>query len=257
MQGVAQLGQRHRISLSVYLNNTSMEFTLLVLLGLVIGSFVSAVSYRIPRGIGFVTGRSFCDNCKKELYWYDNIPIFSFLFYRGSSRCCHKKISIRYPLIEISMAIGFVLLYLNFGFSILHSTYYILLILTMSIFIIDLEHQIIPDELTWLLLVLSLLYATSSTLYPSLFTGFFFSFLFLLLHLITKGRGMGLGDVKLAIPLAMILGFEKSWSWLFASFVIGGIVASILLLLKRANLKTKIAFGPFMILAFWIVMIYV
>lgn len=257
MQEVVYLGQQHLISLFVYLNNTSMEYTLLVLLGLVIGSFVSAVSYRIPRGIGFVTGRSFCDNCKKELYWYDNIPIFSFLFYRGKSRCCNKKISIRYPLIEISMAIGFVLLYLNFGFSILHSTYYILLILTMSIFIIDLEHQIIPDELTWLLLVLSLLYATPSTLYPSLFTGFFFSFLFLLLHLITKGRGMGLGDVKLAIPLALILGFEKSWSWLFASFVIGGIVASILLLLKRANLKTKIAFGPFMILAFWIVMIYV
>lgn len=234
-----------------------MEYILLVLLGLVIGSFVSAVSYRIPRGIGFVTGSSFCDNCKKELYWYDNIPIFSFLFYHGKSRCCHKKISLRYPLIEISTVIGFVLLYSNFGFSILHSTFYILLILTTSIFVIDLEHQIIPDELTWLVLLLGLLFSNHYSLFSNLFIGFFFSLLFLFLHLITKGRGMGLGDVKLAIPLALILGFEKSWLWLFVSFVIGGIVASILLLLKRANLKTKIAFGPFMLLAFWIIMIYV
>jgi leader peptidase (prepilin peptidase)/N-methyltransferase len=233
-----------------------MEYTLLVLLGLVIGSFVSAVSYRIPRGIGFVTGRSFCDNCKKELYWYDNIPIFSFLFYRGASRCCNKRISIRYPLIELTSAFGACFLFFMFGSSLpLYTIYYILYTVCLCVLVIDLEHQIIPDELTWLLVLLGL-YTTYNILYTSLFSAFFFSFLFLFLHLITKGRGMGLGDVKLAIPLALILGFEKSWSWLFASFVIGGIVASILLLLKRANLKTKIAFGPFMILAFWIVMIY-
>jgi leader peptidase (prepilin peptidase)/N-methyltransferase len=241
-----------------------MEYTLLVLLGLVIGSFVSAVSYRIPRGIGFVTGRSFCDNCKKELYWYDNIPIFSFLFYRGKSRCCDKKISPRYPLIEVVSAIGSVVIFSVFGL-VLYPVTYTLFSISLAIFIIDLEHQIIPDELTWLLLLLAFLYPTTQwqaslipySLFPILFTGFFFSLLFLFLHLITKGRGMGLGDVKLAIPLALILGFEKSWTWIFASFVIGGIVASILLLLKRANLKTKIAFGPFMILAFWIVLIFI
>jgi leader peptidase (prepilin peptidase)/N-methyltransferase len=231
-----------------------MEYTLLVLLGLVIGSFVSAVSYRIPRGIGFVTGRSFCDNCKKELYWYDNIPIFSFLFYRGKSRCCNKKISPRYPLIELVSAIGSVVIFSVFGLE-LYPVTYTLFSVSLAILVIDIEHQIIPDELTWLLVLLGL-YTTYNILYTSLFSAFFFSFLFLFLHLITKGRGMGLGDVKLAIPLALILGFEKSWSWLFVSFVIGGIVASILLLLKRANLKTKIAFGPFMLIAFWMMLLF-
>lgn len=231
-----------------------MEYTLLVLLGLVIGSFVSAVSYRIPRGIGFVTGRSFCDNCKKELYWYDNIPIFSFLFYGGASRCCHKKISLRYPLIELASLVGSIVVFNIFGFK-LYPITYTLFSASLTILVIDLEHQIIPDELTWLMLLLGL-YTTYDILYTSLFAAFFFSLLFLFLHLVTKGRGMGLGDVKLAIPLALILGFNKSWTWIFASFVIGGIVAGMLLLLKRANLKTKIAFGPFMVLAFWIVMIY-
>lgn len=232
-----------------------MEYTLLVLLGLVIGSFVSAISYRIPRGIGFVTGRSFCDNCKKELYWYDNIPIFSFLFYLGKSRCCNKKISLRYPLIELVSLIGSVVVFYAFGFK-LYPVIYALFSVSLTIFVIDLEHQIIPDELTWIILLLGLFITNQYAIFSNLLVGFFFSLLFLFLHLITRGRGMGLGDVKLAIPLALILGFEKSWSWLFASFVIGGIVASILLLLKRANLKTKIAFGPFMILAFWIVLIW-
>lgn len=256
-----QTGRHRLISMFVYLNNTSMEYTLLVLLGLVIGSFVSAISYRISRGIGFVTGRSFCDNCKKELYWYDNIPIFSFLFYRGKSRCCNKKISFRYPLIEVASVVGSVLVFSVFGFK-LYPILYTLFSISLAIFIIDLEHQIIPDELTWLLLLYALCYmqyapyGLGHTPYSYLFSGFFFSLLFLFLHLMTKGRGMGLGDVKLAIPLALTLGFEKSWTWLFVSFIIGGIIASILLLLKRANLKTKIAFGPFMILAFWIVIIW-
>src|SRR3989339_1541952 len=92
----------------VFLNNTGMTYVLLVLLGLVIGSFVSAITYRIPKELGFVKGRSFCDSCKKELRWFDNIPLFSFLFYLGKSRCCGKKISIRYPLIEIVSLIGVV-----------------------------------------------------------------------------------------------------------------------------------------------------
>ncbi len=228
---------------------------LALLLGLIIGSFISAITYRIPRDIGFVKGRSFCDNCKKELFWYDNIPLFSFLAYRGKSRCCDKKISIRYPIIELSSAIGAVLLFVLFPFS-LFIINYSLFILSLVIFVIDLEHQIIPDELTWLLLLLAFLLPSPFTLFPILFTGFFFALLFLALHLITKGRGMGLGDVKLAIPLSLILGFEKSINWILVTFVLGGIIATILLLFKRANLKTKIAFGPFMILAFWIIYFY-
>lgn len=230
------------------------------LLGLIIGSFVSVVTYRIPRNLGFIKGRSFCDNCKKDLFWYDNVPLFSYIFYLGKSRCCSKKISIRYPLIEVSTAVCFVVLYL----SSLSPLYYVLCTISLAIFIIDLEHQIIPDELTWLLLLyaicimlygLSIAYNLQHMVYSQFFSGFFFAFLLLMLNLVTKGRGMGLGDVKLAIPLGLWLGLEKGIVWFMYSFIIGGIVAGILLLLKRAKLKTKIAFGPFLILAFWIVLL--
>ncbi len=222
---------------------------LLFLFGLLVGSFISAVSYRIPRKIDFVYGRSFCDSCKKDLYWYDNIPLFSYLFYRGKSRCCSKKISIRYPLIELVSALGFVLLYL-FSFPVV---YYLLITSSLIVLIIDLEHQFIPDELSWLILLLGLL-TVHSSLFTVMFPAFLFSLILLSIHLATFGRGMGLGDVKLAIALGIWLGLTNGLSWLMLSFIIGGIVASILLLLKKARMKTRIAFGPFLIVAFWIVL---
>ncbi|HCR35785.1 MAG: Type 4 prepilin-like protein leader peptide-processing enzyme [Candidatus Woesebacteria bacterium GW2011_GWC2_33_12] len=233
----------------VFLNNVGMvELTLLTLLGLVIGSFVSLITYRIPRGLGFISGRSFCDLCKEKLAWYDNIPLVSFLRYRGKSRCCSKKISIRYPLIELATAIGFVFLYPNFVLI-------LLFLLTFSILIIDVEHQIIPDELSWLVLFLGLLSPITYTLYPSLFAGFLSALVLLFIHLITKGRGMGLGDVKLAIALGLWLTVDQSLIWLMTAFIIGGIVSVFLLLLRQAKLKTKIAFGPFLIIAFWIILL--
>ncbi|MEK7472960.1 MAG: prepilin peptidase [Patescibacteria group bacterium] len=221
------------------------------LLGLIIGSFISAVTYRIPKKINFIKGRSFCDSCKKKLAWYDNIPLFSFLLYKGKSRCCNKKISIRYPLIELVSVIGAVVAWLFFG----NLAFVILFFLTLCIFIIDLEHQIIPDELTWIILLLGLI-ANSQSPMTVLFSAFFLSLLLLFLYLITSGRGMGLGDVKLAVALGLWLGLEKGIIWLILAFIIGGIVASILLLLKKAKLKTKIAFGPFLIIAFWLILLW-
>ena len=217
----------------------------LFIFGLIIGSFISALTYRIPRNLDFIKGRSFCDSCKKNLFWYDNIPLFSYLFYLGKSRCCNKKISIRYPLIELTSAFGFVVLYL---FS-LSPIYYILYTISIAILVIDLEHQIIPDELSWFILLLGLINFS----FLNIFSGFLFASVLLSLHLVTKGRGMGLGDVKLAIPLGLWLGLEKGLNWLMTSFILGGIVASILLLLGKAKMKTKIAFGPFLIVGFWII----
>lgn len=218
--------------------------------GLIFGSFVSALTYRIPRNLDFISGRSFCDSCGTKLFWYDNIPLLSYVMYFGKSRCCNKKISLRYPLIEVTTAIGGVYLYLMFGFSFLFVIYSLLFLLSFSILIIDIEHQIIPDELSWIILILGI-FQLSSNLYNNLFFASVFSLVFLFLHLVTLGRGMGLGDVKLAFALGIWLGLEKGVSWLITSFIIGGIVAFTLLLLKKAKMKTKIAFGPFLIIGFW------
>jgi leader peptidase (prepilin peptidase)/N-methyltransferase len=201
--------------------------------------------------MGFIKGRSFCDSCKKELSWFDNIPLFSYFWYKGKSRCCGMKISIRYPLIELFFAVCSTVLYLNLGFSLLFTTYYLLLILTISILIIDLEYQYIPDELVWLIFLICILHPTSYILLP----GFIYSLLLLTIHFITKGRGMGLGDVKLVIPLGAIMGLTKLPYFIAGSFLTGGVTAFILLLLGRAKMKTKIAFGPFIIIAFWMVLL--
>lgn len=221
----------------------------LFLIGLVFGSFISAVSYRLPRNIDFVKGRSFCDNCKKNLFWYDNIPLVSYIVFWGKSRCCGKKISSRYPVIEIATAIGFSVLYL-FSFS---PIYYLVYLISLTIFIIDYEFQIIPDELSWCILFLAIFFSPYP-LFQSIFAGLIFSFAILLLNIITRGRGMGLGDVKLTLGLGAWLGLEKGLTWLTASFIIGGIVATLLLLFNKKSMNSKIAFGPFLIMAFWLIL---
>lgn len=221
---------------------------LVLTLSLIIGSFISAVSYRIPKGLGFVKGRSFCDFCKRELNWYDNIPLFSFLFYKGRSRCCNSKISIRYPLIEIVSLIGTMAIWFTFQNIYLVILFYI----TLTIFVIDTEYQIIPDNLNWIILILFLI-GSSNNIFTGLFSGLMASLLLLTLNLITKGNGMGLGDVKLALGLGAWFSLFDSLNWLLVSFLTGGLVASILLIRGKAKLKSKIAFGPFLIVGFWIV----
>src|SRR3990167_5948315 len=90
-----------------------MDIIVLVLFGLVFGSFVGALTYRLPRNISLIkTNRSFCDKCKRSLSWYDNIPVISYIALRGRCRCCNKKISARYPLIEICTAGVFLAIYI-------------------------------------------------------------------------------------------------------------------------------------------------
>ena len=226
---------------------------LITILSLVFGSFISAITYRIPKGIDFVSGRSFCDSCKKKLFWYDNIPLLSFIFYKGKSRCCIKKISFRYPLIELASLVGALLIYVSFPFN-LFVLYYALFLLTLTIFVIDLEYQYIPDELSFLILFLSF-FVSGISPFESLFSGLILSLVILLLNLITKGRGMGLGDVKLVLGLGMWLGIEKGINWLIVTFLTGGVIASILLISGKATRKTKIAFGPFIIIAFWFIVL--
>jgi len=220
--------------MSVFLNS------LLLLLGAVFGSFVSAYTFRYPKGIAVTKGRSFCPHCKAQIVWFDNIPLLSFLILGGHCRHCHKKISFRYPLIELIAAVGFLIIGWNFFWL-------IMFLILLSIFVIDLEHQIIPDSLVFPGLALSLFIA-SPALYGNFFVGFLAATLLLLVHLATRGRGMGLGDVKFAVLGGMLTGALMP-IWLLAAFLTGGIAGVILIFAGRAKLKTKIAFGPFLIIA--------
>jgi len=168
---------------------------LLIIYGLIVGSFLTAYTYRLPLGKSVKKGRSICPNCNEKIAWYDNIPLLSFLLLKGKCRGCGNKISIRYPAIELATVLGFVGTYyllaacgsaspLSFNLICTWQTKlgvlslpFILLVfsIVLMIFIIDLEKMIIPDELVLFglaLVFLCLLLLDPSNLYIHLLTGF-------------------------------------------------------------------------------------
>jgi len=229
--------------------------------GLVIGSFLNVVIYRLPRKLSVVWGRSFCPKCKKKIKWFDNVPLVSYLVLKGHCRSCHSPISFRYPLVELSTGIITVLIF-NFKFSIFNQfeifqllnfktifdifSYLVLGWGLIAIFFIDLEHQIIPDEIVIPLIIIFTLRFILIGNYRLILVGLV-SFLFLfLIYFFTKGKGMGVGDVKLSFLMGLSLGFPKVILAFYIAFLTGAIAGVILILAKKAKLKQKIAFGPFL-----------
>jgi leader peptidase (prepilin peptidase)/N-methyltransferase len=247
-----------------------LVIALLAVLGLVVGSFLGAFSFRWPKGVSVASGRSFCPRCKSKIAWFDNIPLLSFILLGGKCRNCQKPISLRYPLIEAATSIVFIFLGLiwtnalntHSGFfdswRVILGGYFLpfwlfLLSVLIAAFVIDFEHQLIPDNLVYLLFVSTssvLLIFESAAFFNHFAAGMLASWFLLLLVFVTRGRGMGLGDVKLALPLGMLLGWPGALVWLFLSFLTGGLFAILLLVLRKASFGKKIAFGPFLILGF-------
>ncbi len=217
-------------------------------LGLVVGSFIAALTYRYPKKISNMRGRSFCDNCKKQINWYDNIPLFSFILLKGKCRNCRKKISLRYPLIELFCAIGFLLV----SFQIIPLVLFCILAI---IFVIDFENQIIPDDFIFIGIA-AVLFSSGFLFFNNLFAGLLSSLFLLSVHLITKGHGMGLGDVKFAVLGGMIVGLPLSPVWLLVAFLTGAVAGIILIIGKKAGLKSKIAFGPFLVISIPITLLW-
>jgi len=217
-------------------------------LGLILGSFIAALTYRYPKRISNMHGRSFCDRCKKQIAWYDNIPVLSFIFLGGKCRSCRKKISYRYPLIELACAVGFLLV----NFQVVPLALFCILAI---IFVIDFENQVIPDSFIFLGIILAILNSQFSIL-NSVLAGLLSASFLLLIHLVTKGRGMGLGDVKFAVLGGLIVGLPLSPIWLFVAFLTGAAAGIILIIDKKAVLKSKIAFGPFLVISIPVTLIW-
>ncbi len=234
-----------------------MEFLPLFLffIGLFFGSFFLVLIDRLPRAESFLIGRSKCEFCGHILNWYDLIPVMSFLMLGGKCRYCHKKLSVRYPLVEVLTGILFasVPLLLGFGeFTVLQLLFTLFVVSTfVIIFFIDLKYGIIPFLVVLPATFLALLYHMItgpehiiSVLLSSLLAAGFFFFIFLL----TKGRGMGFGDVVLAGYLGMLLSFPDIIYALYIAFLTGACVSLILIVTGRKKLKGgTIPFGPFLI----------
>ncbi|HWA51754.1 MAG TPA: prepilin peptidase [Patescibacteria group bacterium] len=223
----------------------------LLVFGLIIGSFLGALTYRLPRRISIIKGRSFCPSCKAQINWYDNIPLISYVLLQGKCRDCSSHISRREPLIELATGIIFIFVGLNIFNLILAS-------ILIAIFVIDFENQIIPDELVFggILIAVCKLIFTSSFLYPNLLASFLSALILLMISLITHGKGMGLGDVKLALLIGLLVGLKFFLVWLFFSFLIGAVLGLFLIIIKKAKLRQRIAFGPFLIFGIAMVLFF-
>ncbi len=233
---------------------------LLFTLGLIFGSFITAFTWRYPRGISIAKGRSMCPVCRHKISWYDNIPLLSFIILGGRCRSCKKPISVRYPLIELSVGFGFIFIFFNFYPDYLTMIYYLITYcILVCIFVIDLENQVIPDFFVFLGIAIWFLYSIitgSQAIFSNLLAGFVCSIFLLIIYLVTRGRGMGLGDVKFALLGGVTAGLGLAVPWLLLAFLTGGLTGSILILVRKAKLKSKIAFGPFLVLALLIVLLW-
>jgi len=228
------------------------------LFGLAIGSFLNCVIYRMENKKSFLRGRSYCPNCKHVLSWKDLIPVLSFIILKGKCRYCNKRISIQYPIVELATAILFLML-LNlesgimnyeFLFLVLNSSFLIL------IFVFDLKHYIIPDSAIFPAIIITFLY-NLITNYELLITNYLFSALaaagfFLIIYLVSRGKWLGFGDVKLAFFMGLFLGWPLIIPALFFSYLIGAIMGIIMIALKKKGLKSEIPFGPFLIIGTYI-----
>jgi prepilin signal peptidase PulO-like enzyme (type II secretory pathway) len=240
--------------------------------GLCIGSFLNCVIYRLEKQKS-LKGRSFCPNCKHTLSFKDLFPVFSFLFLGGKCRYCRKKISAQYPLVEISTGILFVLIFwkLGFGWSLrfgfwdfikLGFWFYIASALIV-IFIYDLKHYIIPDKVLFPAILITLIFNfqflifnefsifISSIIAVVVASGFFF-----IIWLVSGGRAMGFGDVKLAILMGLLLVWPNVLTALFLAFFFGAIIGIILMVVEKKSLKSEIPFGPFLIAGTFLAMFY-
>ncbi len=225
------------------------------IIGLFVGSFLNVLASRLPRGESVLWDRSHCDFCKKTLRWFELIPLFSYIVQGGRCRRCHKKLSIQYPLMELVTGVSFVILFVVFSsvsLPILLS-YYFLYCSLLVIFISDLETQIIPDSMIvmGLVAVMALRWLEFSSwalLIPYVISSIGAYVFFYCLWRGTKGRGMGFGDVKFAFLMGLFLGYPGIIIAMYIAFLTGAIVGVILMIRGKSGLKSKIAFGPFLIL---------
>lgn len=240
------------------------------IIGLFIGSFLNLLIDRLPRDEQIVSGRSHCDHCGKVLSVFELIPVASWLVLGGKCRKCHYPIPFRNSLVELITGILFTLSYnhtfslflapnyelqvTNYEFLISQFLNFLIISSLIVIFFIDLKHQLIPEILIIIAAIASLILNLMKVnfqwllILPYLFSSLGALLFFLLLYLLTKGKGMGFGDVELAGMLGLFLGFPQTIFALYIAFLTGAFFSVILIVRGKKRFGQTIAFGPFLVI---------
>ncbi len=230
-----------------------MTEILIIVLGLSIGSFLNVCIFRIPNNESISKPRSRCPKCKHQLKFWENIPVLSYLFLRGKCSSCHTRISLRYPLIEILTSLVFLLLYYYYGYTIKTLLLCVLFSIVIIITFIDIDVQLIPNKLLLLGLIPVSIYIilfALDNIWRYLLGAIGLSALFYLIgylgRIFYKEDSMGMGDVKYAFLIGLLLGWKSGLLALGFSFIFASIIIVLLFVQKKLKSKQKIPFGPFM-----------
>lgn len=232
-----------------------MEWIIIVIFGLIIGSFLNVVIYRLPRNISLAKPRSFCVNCKKKISFYDNIPLISYFCLGGKCRHCKEKISWRYPFVEAITAYLFLVFYLKYGLTEEWFFCSILVLFLIPISIIDIDKGIIPNKLVFPCLISGILFTLLlrfETLLDSFLGaitgGIFFLILALLGKFLFKKESIGMGDGKLFVTVGFYTGLAGFLITFFFIGLFSGFFVIIGFIAKKINFGSTIPFGPFIAL---------
>lgn len=229
----------------------------IVIFGALIGSFLNVVIYRVPKNLSVIRPRSACPKCHSLIKWYQNIPVLSYVIQKGQCASCEFKIPIQYPLVELLCALfAFLLLPERFDSrSMMDFVYfYSVACIFLAHFIIDIKHHLLPDKINFYLLLITIPFVGIN--YPILhwllggLIGFFGPYLVTLLFYKLKGQiGLGGGDIKLFGILGLLLGPIGVMNNIFLSCFLGSIIGIGLIVSKKLDRNSPLAFGPYIIIA--------
>ncbi len=255
-----------------------LKAVFLFLLGTIFGSFMNVLVDRGEKKESLM-GSSHCDFCKKELRWFENVPVLGYFLVNGKCSNCNKSLSLQYPLVEfcvglLFLAVGFktgIILSWHVNVGMFFETAYFLAVvfILVTIFIWDLKYMIIPNELIISGVFLTTIYifvhyfssscsifsiscyVTESAIGAFLVSGFFYS-----LFTISKGKWIGGGDVKFGFWLGLLIGWRHVYPFLLVTYVLGSIVALILVNRSKKGWKSQISFGPFLVISSFVFLFF-
>ena len=277
--------------ISLLTNSPALFYALIFVFSLMIGSFLNVVIYRLPKMleqgwksecreflaeelatpkatndetvITLSTPSSTCPSCQHKIRFYENIPVISWLFLRGKCSQCQEKISLRYPIVELATALLSVVIAAHFGVSL---TTLLLLVLTWGLIcltLIDLDHMLLPDQITLPLLWLGLLVNINGAIVPlneaviGAVAGYMSLFsIFWLFKLITGKEGMGHGDFKLVALFGAWMGWQLLPLLILMASAVGAIIGISLMVFKNHQREQAIPFGPYLAVAGWICLLW-
>ncbi len=229
---------------------------LAALFGLIWGSFVNVLIYRLPLGRSFVFPASACPSCKKPVAPYDNIPVLSYLWLWGRCRHCRAEISIRYPLVELMVAAGSLAAYHRHGFGTEYGVEFGFVASMVALVFIDYDHRILPNVITIPGAIIGLLLAfvrepvtpIEALIGAALGAGLLFGVAEVYFRL-RKVEGLGMGDVKMMAMVGAFLGWKGVLLTLLVGSFLGSLVGLALMATQGKTLKTALPFGTFLGLA--------